>query len=67
MHIQLTTWRVSAGHTQRPGTVLDLPDREAKALIKAGSADLVPSIETATLAPPETAAIPRPQPRRNKR
>lgn len=71
MRVILTTWRAVAGHTQRPGAVLDLPDDEARRLLAAGQAVLDHegrrTPESAAIAAPHDAALERPQPRRAKR
>lgn len=52
MKVKLLTHRVGDGFDQPAGTVIDVPKREAIALLDAGSAELASSarrVETATL------------------
>jgi hypothetical protein len=67
MKVKLTCWRTCNGHSQRPGTVIDVSPEEARLLVKAGSAESVTEeIECAAVSPARTAVLPRPKFRRNQ-
>lgn len=68
MRVRLTCWRTAGyGGAQRPGTVIDVNEEEAAALVKMGSAEplaeAAEAVETAMVAPRRNAALPRPKPK----